>query len=466
MNEGFRIGVVRGVSYGLFGDPDPCVDQAVELGATALRVYVYWSQVEPEEGSFDLSVVDHLLSQLSGHVRDPEVWLTVCSASPWATAVPTRFQPQSPARDLDRYRRFVTTLVRHCRDRVRYWQCNNEPSNSGLLWTGSADEYLDQLRILHEAVRSEVPAAHVVLGGCGYDVLSSAPDSRERAFFDILARDGRDHFDLFDVHLYDEVARVPEHLETARGFMRAHGYEKPVVVGEYAGPSMFEFPEVQKTLEEVMGAAFSAPRDDETPDRTAMRLLYDRADHDAGDLPDTVRMFMEDPPAELVGLRERIACRQQVTRNVLALAHGVRLMLCWNLAPEIGGYRDRLNMLGFLSGTFALMDYADGQIAHEQRPAAALRRTAVLLLGARGARRLPTPDGLHAYEIDTDRPLHVVWRDGDVLRGEREAAVLVDHPWPHGPAVLEDALGVRTEAEPRDGHLRLSTSVTPVFVGA
>ena len=89
MNDSFRIGVVRGVSYGLFGDPDPFVEQAADLGATVVRVYVYWSQVEPEAGRFDFSVVDHLLAQLTGDGGRPELWLTVCSASPWATSVST-----------------------------------------------------------------------------------------------------------------------------------------------------------------------------------------------------------------------------------------------------------------------------------------------------------------------------------------------------------------------------------------
>jgi hypothetical protein len=458
MNEGFRFGVVRGVSYGLFGAPDRFVQQAGALGASVVRIYIYWSQVEPEEGSVDLSVVDHLIEQLTE--PGPELWVTVCSASPWGTQVPTTFQPQSPPRDLARYRRFLTTLVRRCGEHVAYWQCNNEPSNAGLLWSGSAAEYIDQLRVFADVVRREAPSASVVLGGCGYDVLSSPAGSRERQFFDVLARDGRDHFDLFDLHLYDDVGLVPAHVETARGFMRAHGYERPVVIGEYAGPSMFDFPEVQKALEEVMTTAFAAPRADETPDRTAMRLLYDRAD----EWPDSVRMFMEDPPPELVALRERIACRLEVTRSVMVLACGVPLVLRWSLAPEIGGYRDRLNMLGFLSDTFALMEYAEGRIAHEHPPAATLRRTAAWLTGARGASRLPTEDSLHAYEIDTDRPLHVLWRDGDLVAGDRTPPVPVDHPWPYPRAVVEDPFGLRRQLAPVNGRLRLPTSVTPLVV--
>ena len=226
--EGFRIGVVRGVSYGLFGEPDPFMKQAAALGAGVTRVYIYWSQVEPDQDTFDFSVVDRLLAEVTSGT---EVWLTVCSASMWATQVATTFQPQSPAHDLGQYRRFVTALVQRCGGRVRYWQCNNEPSNTGLLWTGSAEEYVAQLRVFHEVVRRESPRSSVVLGGCGYDVLSSPPDSRERAFFDVLARAGRNYFDLFDLHLYDDVALVPQHVQTAHGFMRRHGYDRPVVVG-------------------------------------------------------------------------------------------------------------------------------------------------------------------------------------------------------------------------------------------
>ncbi len=114
--------------------------------------------------------------------------------------------------------------------------------------------------------------------------------------------------------------------------MRAHGYLKPVVVGEYAGPVPFEFPEVGPVLQQTLAAAFAeAPatqsRDElvereqqETPERRAMGVLYDRMP----DLPPTLQMFLEGCPAEVDALRDRINCRQIVMRNLLALAGGVR----------------------------------------------------------------------------------------------------------------------------------------------
>ena len=63
---GVRLGVVRGISYGLFAKPDPFVPQARELGAELIRVYVYWSQVEPEPGRYVFEAVDAFLDQLDG----------------------------------------------------------------------------------------------------------------------------------------------------------------------------------------------------------------------------------------------------------------------------------------------------------------------------------------------------------------------------------------------------------------
>jgi hypothetical protein len=51
--------------------------QLRELGAT-LRIYIYWSQVEPEPGNYTIEMVDAFLDQLDG---SEEVWVTLCSSS-------------------------------------------------------------------------------------------------------------------------------------------------------------------------------------------------------------------------------------------------------------------------------------------------------------------------------------------------------------------------------------------------
>lgn len=298
---GVSLGIVRSISYGLFGKPDQFVPQLRELGAGLVRVYFYWSQVEPEPGRYSFDAVDAFLDQLDG---SEEVWVTVCSSSPWATRQATEFLPPSPAKDPEAYCRFVDRLVRHCAGRVRYWQCDNEPSNVGLLWAGTAAEYVAQLRELHQAVKAADPDAAVVLGGAPYALPANAPDSPDRQFFDVLLRDGRDFFDLFDLHLYGEAERIPADVETARGLMRNFGYEKPLVAGEYNAPWPNLYPEAVAAMQVALAAAFAAGPDgaggapdangapQQTPEQAAMARLY----QDMASLPPQLQMFMRGCP--------------------------------------------------------------------------------------------------------------------------------------------------------------------------
>lgn len=473
---GIRLGIVRGISYGLFGPPDEFMPQLRALGAGLVRLYVYWGQVEPEPGRYDWRVVDAFLGQLTG---DEEVWVTVCSSSPWATRQATDFLPPSPARDNDVYYRFVQALVTHCAGRVQYWQCNNEPSNSGLLWTGTAAEYVDQLTMFHRAVRATDPRAAVVLGGCGYDVLGSAAGSPARQFFDQIVDQGRDAFDLFDVHLYDDPVLIPTHVTAVRQMMRAHGFERPVVVGEYNGPTLFAFPEVEAVLQQTLAAVFAqgetadfstaelaAQAARETPERRAMKALYARLP----DLPPQLQMFMASCPRDLEEKRHRINCRQIVMRNLLALSTGVTRTACWDLAPEVPRYADPLTMMDLLYGKLTLMDYAGADLRLRHPAAETFRLLTRLLAGAESVTRveIDAQPELFAFEVrcqDRD-PLLVLWKQGDTFSGETDAPTLTEWPWTAPGVDAVDVFGAPHPVEHRDGVVRLSVSSTPAFISS
>ncbi len=470
---GIRLGVVRGISYGLFGEPGEFVPQARALGAALIRAYLYWSQVEPEPGRYRWETVDALLAQLDG---DEEVWITLCSSSPWGTRQPTDFLPPSPARDQRAYGEFVRQVVRHCAGRVRYWQCDNEPSNTDLLWAGTAAEYVVQLKTMYAAVKDADPAAAVVLGGCGYDVFSSAPGSAPRQFFDHVAAAGRDAFDLFSVHLYGDLASVPHDLDTARQFMRAHGYLKPVVAGEHAGPQPFEFPEAVAVMQEVFAAAFAeapppqstgeltARAGQDTPEWRAMDALYARM----GDLPPRLQMFMAGCPAELEARRQRINCRQVVMRTLLALAGGVRRTAYWNLAPEIPGPVDHHQMMHLMIGKLALLGYQGDRLGQRHPAAQTFTLLAGQLAGARTVTRITTAGlpTLHAFEVDRAGrgTLLVLWDHRDAFDGEDEPPVTITWPWSAAAAIVTDVFGQTQAMRSHDGRLSLPVSITPVFV--
>ena len=475
-------GIVRGISYGLFGEPDDWVAQARELGATLIRVYLYWSQVEPRPGEYDWNVVDRLIAQLE---PDDRVWVTVCSSSPWGTRVPTDFQPPSPALDDDAYERFVSTLVRRFGGRVRYWQCNNEQSNGDLLWSGGAAEYAHQLAGFARAVRSADPSASIVLGGCGYDALSSPDGSEARGFYEAIASTSGADFDLFSLNLYGDPYRIPEHIAWARQIMQAYGYEHPIVVGEYNGPTLFEFGDASASLEATMLAAFMNMGDGspmflttaamstealaeqsvtETPDRRALRQLYRMEDR----LPPSLRMFMRDAPDYLVAKRHRIACRQLVQRVALIRAEGVDTLACWNLAPEVGDYSDPLNIMDLMFGTLPLMDYRDGRIAAPHPEAETHRLVATRLTDARSVEHVGSDARALVFRVDhgRDRESILAWlKTEDPMQEDRESK-RVTIPWCKGHPKAVDAFDevreiVWNEAEQT---VSIELTATPVFI--
>ena len=463
-----KLGIVRGISYGAFGAPGEVIAPTRALGASVARVYFTWNQIEPEQRRIDWRAVDALLAQLQTH---DELWLTVVSASRWATTVASDFLPASAEKDEAAYARFVGALVAHCGGRVRYWQCNNEPSNGGL-WSGSATEYATQARAFAQAVRAADPEAQIVLGGCGYDVLSAPSDGEARKFFDQVLAAAGDAFDLFAVHLYDDPARIPRHIEDVRAMMRAHGTEKPVVVGEYGGPTLLGFPRLEPVMQQIMMEAFSGagPSFDsaelatqaETPDRKAMRSLYARM----ASLPPELQMFMQNCPPELAAKRDRIAQREIVTRNLLAMAEGVRLTMCWNLAPEVPNYRDPYNLMGFLSDKLALMDFAGTALSKVEPAGETFRRFATAMQGATGVTRLESEPGIVAIAVERDArgPLHVIWAERDAFSGEDDAPKPVSWTWAQATARVVDALGVEQTAEWHEGRLALKVGVTPLLI--
>lgn len=468
-HDGLKLGIVRGISFGVFGPPDVFMPQIRSLGAGLARLYITWNEVEPEPGRYDWRVVDALLGQLES---GDEIWVTVVSSSRWATQQATDFLPASPANDLSAYLRFVEALVGHCRGTIAYWQCNNEPSNAGL-WAGSAEEYAAQAIAFADAVRRTDRAAKIVLGGCGHDVLAAPADAISRKFFGEVLDRARNAFDLFAIHLYDDPRRIADHIEDARAMMRGHGYERPVVVGEYGGPTLLEFPELDTAMQQVMMEAFSGATPsldsadlsaaDETPDRKAMRVLYARM---AG-LPPELQMFMRGCPPALEAKRHRIACREIVTRNLLAMASGVTRTLCWNLGPEVPNYRDPYNTMGFLSDKLALMDFVDVTLTKREPAADSFQRLAAALEGAVAVRRLDSGDGVVAIAVDrgTRGSLSVLWSEGEPF-DEDAPPVLVELPWEAAEALVADIFGTERRLSSRQGQLSLGLTTTPVFVTA
>lgn len=468
------MGVVRGISYGLFGAPDEFGPAVRDLNASLVRAFVYWGQVEPQPGVFDWTAIDGLLEQVTGPGR---LWLTVCSSSLWATRMSTSFLPPSPPLDASAYARFVRELARRCESKVGYWQCENEPSNVGLRWSGTAVEYVDLLTTFAESVHAVPGAGQIVLGGMGYDVLSSEAGSAAWQFFDTVIAAAGSSFDLVDVHAYDDPRCIPAHFAAVRALLAKNGCDQPLVVGEYGGPTIFGFAVAEQAVQSMMLAVVpdaSALLPDERmqgeiSDRLAMWELYAHL----SELPPELQQFLDGCPPEVAARRDRIACREIITRNLIAFAEGVTTTCYWDLAPEAPDNSDPYNMLGLVSARLALLEFRDGAFTDAQPAADAFRLLAGALQDAIAVERIILGDRRDVWAFNvvfppgSGRVVQVLWRDADPFAGDEKGHGAFEWHWVHEHIHVFNAFAQDVSIPVwNHGLLAVPLSATPILLSS
>jgi hypothetical protein len=468
---GSPFGVAWGFLYGYLGvKADVFVPGLRQMGAGCTKVYLMWNQVEPEKGRYTWDAVDKFLDQL----KAPEDGLiAVFSSSTWATRQAVPLLPPSPAKDPEDYYRFIHALVGHCKGRVRYWQNDCEPNNA-VYWSGTAQEFVAQLKVFHRAVKDADPDAVVVVGG--YDGLFNPPGTppkpgqeRGLAFFDQVLKEGRDHFDIFDLRLYADPYTIPDRVSFMRRRMSDLGYEKPMICTEYNGPGFFEFPVNRRyvTLVQQWAASIASDKKSKGQDSTggggqnAVAGLYARMDSLA---PET-QMFMAGCSEELNRKFHRIQCRDLVMRNVLALSAGIQKTMYWDLWHDTS---TRYDLMHLMYAKHKLMDYEGGVLKEKSPAVGAFRRMVEYLDGVEQVSRIKLDGRPSVYLFAVSRhrrgPVYVAWERRDVFTGEDQPAVPFEWRWDARGAKAIDALGTTVPVTVGDGRLRLTMSLTPIFI--
>lgn len=411
LTSDIRLGVARGIQYGLINKPDQFAARAENLGARLLRVFLYWSQIEPQPGRYDFTAVDAILDQAD---PDTELWLMIGASSPWGSSRPVDFLPASTPVDMAAYARMVETLVTHCAGRVRWWQCENEPSNP-MFWAGTVTDYIAQLRCFAAAVRAADPAAQVVLGGCPPGVYPGANNNLERDFYQRLITDAADAFDAFDIHLYGDPYQIPATVNDIRESMRDAGSRKPILAGESNGPLPIQYPEAMAELGDVLASGGAKPWQRLTAERfragelsaplarAAMRRLYDRM----AELPASLQMFMSDSPAETQATWHRVNARDIAVRQTITLAAGITRSVCWQIFPDEATDPDPYEFLRLMFSKFNLLPHEPGRTYPAGDAFAAL---ASHLHGIDQVRRVDLPDQTDIFLYELARSNRVAGR--------------------------------------------------------
>jgi hypothetical protein len=441
------------------------------MGGGFTKVYLFWNQIEPEKGHFQWDALEAFVNQLNS---PDEGLVSLFSTSTWAVEKPGTMLPPSPAKNPDDYYRFVRAVVARTKGRVRYWQNDSEP-NSPIYWAGTKDQFVQELKIFHKAVKDADPSAIVVAGG--YDGLFNPPGThpipgQEKGleFFDTVMRDAADAFDVFDLRLYADPYTIPWRVDYIRGRMKAYGYEKPIIATEYGGPGFYEFmpnlryaPLVMKWLQAI--AAGHANGDPAAADagQGGVAELY----RNMAQLPPQTQMFMQGCSPQLQAKFERIQARDLVMRNVLALSAGVQKTLYWSLHVDTPNRDDVMNLM---YGKTAVMGYEDGELKKRFPIADVYQGMAKALAGVETVNRHVVPDRPNIFLFEVSRrgknPLYVVWEKRDVFSGEDAPATPFNVEWTSRGAIATDVTGRAVPVKAEKGRIALDVSVTPVFIQA
>lgn len=204
-----------------------------------------WQHVQPTAGAaYDFSETDRQIDRARAFGQQVLGLLPFPSAD-WSSSAPEtvavgkgypglRERQAYAPRDEKEFAAWVSSTVRHYRNRVTWWQVFNEPLFTGYSLPAekgySGADYGRWVKVFAAAAKAADPQCKV-LAGIGY-----WPDHVEKHFRGMFATGALDVIDAVDVHLYPGIAS-PESQEPAlAGFaamMREYGPARPVWLTEH-----------------------------------------------------------------------------------------------------------------------------------------------------------------------------------------------------------------------------------------
>jgi beta-xylosidase len=165
---------------------------AKDVGARYFRCAFSWNGIEPERGKYDWKFWDQLVAEanVSGIQMIPYVGYT----PEWAARTKEEFWTQPPT-DFNWYAEVLRAIVHRYKDRVHVWEIWNEPDLTEY-WRGTAEEFVELVKIAAKAIRTEDPNSILVLGG-----MSKGPGAFYRRLHELRIEQ---YVDVIAMHAYAE----------------------------------------------------------------------------------------------------------------------------------------------------------------------------------------------------------------------------------------------------------------------
>lgn len=460
------IGIAWGFLYGYPPEPPVTfIPSLNDLGVHSTKVYLIWHQIEPEKGKYNWKTVDFLLNQIK---PEDQVLVSIFSSSTWATKTTTAMLPASPAKSADDYYNFIYRLVKHCKGKIKYWQNDSEPNNP-VYWSGSVDEFINELRVFHKAVKDADKGAKVVLGG--YDGLFNPPgyfqypgQEKSLEFFHKTISEASDCFDIFDIRLYADPYTIPYRVEYFKKILKEKGKNQPIICTEYNGPGLFEFQQnfqyvgiINKWQQMISSNEMASLSQLKNP----LTEIYAKL----GTLAPQTEMFMMGCKAALNEKFYRIQCRNIIMRNILAFSSGVKSTMYWDLWHNTS---DTFDIMTLMYGKHKLMELEKQKLTSFYPQAKMFTVLSKYLDGFTDIERIELENSpklfLFKVAFKDSKKLYIAWEQRDSFSGEDMPSTSYTIPWDTNKVTATTLFGKSVDSNFRDRKLSIDISQDPVFI--
>ncbi len=431
-----------------------------EAGAKWLRVDVYWDMIESEKGAFRWK---HLDSILSGS-DDCNYIFTIYSCARWATGALTPLPSRLPE-EMSDYTNFLGTIVARYKDKVRFWQIENEIEISSQFWNGTVEDYATLLKAAYETIKSIDPNLYVITQGLTGGMNVETHKGSCEASFDGMLLHAKGYFDMVDVHLYEEYETYAERLEWVKKTLDSHGVDVPIIVSELGGPDMRTLApaDVQRKIKQELAAMKQKIQDR----KAEIQGTFDRTDEaQVEKIKEEYRKFLEGfkkyrieqlkktpslqaffEPSKRIDF-EKLQAAELIKRYTLIFAHGAKIGLWINMrSPK---KREDWNEFGFMR----LVDDADGK--DRMLGFRAYRNLAAKIGRFDSVEKVPLRKSVDAFKFKTGSgPVFVLWSD---------AGATIEIPAPFEKVKVTNAFGDESTVESVDGKFSFELDKIPIFV--
>ncbi len=178
-------------------------------GLNFVRERIHQDRAEPRPGVYDWEFYGLAPRLLAGAgIGCTAVWHDL---APWA-----RVPGRKYGRDLAAVYRFAKKLAETFRGQVSAWEFWNEPDTG--YWDGTTWEFAAAAKAAFLGFKAGDPGIPVVNGGFAVNSLAvnAFPD-------DILRNDLAEYFDIFNIHIYDQLRDYPAIVADWRRLLAQHG---------------------------------------------------------------------------------------------------------------------------------------------------------------------------------------------------------------------------------------------------